>query len=125
MLDSQPISTIINGGIVSVYCWERVTVMSETVLVTGGAGYVAGWCIFQLLEAGYTVRTTVRARSKADQLRPALPDKLATSDDLSFMVADLTAVDGWAEAMKGCDYVLHVASPLGITHSNDPQELIN
>ena len=98
--------------------------MSETVLVTGGTGYVAGWCILRLLEAGYTVRTTVRSISKADQLRRALPDKLATSHQLSFRVADLTADAGWIETMQGCDYVLHVASPLGITHSNKPEELI-
>src|SRR5262245_64247078 len=98
--------------------------MSETVLVTGGTGYVAGWCILQLLEAGYTVRTTVRGLSKADQLRHALPDTLATSHQLSFRVADLTADAGWDAAMDGCDYVLHVASPLGITQSAKPEALI-
>jgi dihydroflavonol-4-reductase len=34
--------------------------MNEKVLVTGGTGYVAGWCIVALLERGYSVRTTVR-----------------------------------------------------------------
>ena len=37
-----------------------------TVLVTGGTGYVAGWCIVSLLERGYAVRTTVRSRTKAE-----------------------------------------------------------
>ncbi len=38
--------------------------MAETVLVTGGTGFVAGWCIVQLLERGYAVRTTVRDRGE-------------------------------------------------------------
>jgi len=33
--------------------------MAETVLVTGGNGYIAGWCIAELLKRGYTVRTTI------------------------------------------------------------------
>ena len=35
--------------------------MAETVLVTGGTGFVAGWCIVELLRRGYAVRTTVRS----------------------------------------------------------------
>ena len=38
--------------------------MANTVLVTGGTGYVAGWCIVELLKRGHTVRTTVRSFSK-------------------------------------------------------------
>jgi dihydroflavonol-4-reductase len=82
--------------------------MGETVLVTGGTGYVAGWCITELLTRGYDVRTTVRSRAKEDVVRQAAgPD-----DRLGFAVADLTSDTGWAEAVEGCDYVLHVASPM-------------
>ena len=31
---------------------------------------------------------------------------------------------GWAEAAAGCDYVLHVASPLGVADPKDPNDLI-
>ena len=31
---------------------------------------------------------------------------------LMFFTADLTSDSGWAQAVAGCDYVLHVASPL-------------
>jgi dihydroflavonol-4-reductase len=79
--------------------------MSETVLVTGGTGFVAGWVIAELLNRGYTVRTTVRDASRA----PARPDKV------SYAVADVTRDDGWDAAMDGVDHVLHVASPLGAT----------
>ena len=35
--------------------------------------------------------------------------------------ADLTIADGWEEAVAGCDYVLHVASPfiLGVPKHED------
>ena len=32
----------------------------STVLVTGGSGFIGGFCILQLLEQGHTVRTTIR-----------------------------------------------------------------
>jgi uncharacterized protein YbjT (DUF2867 family) len=35
------------------------------VLVTGGSGYVGGYCIAQLLNDGWSVRTTVRSVAKA------------------------------------------------------------
>ncbi|MGO1076985.1 SDR family oxidoreductase [Inquilinus sp. CA228] len=87
--------------------------MTETVLVTGGTGFVAGWCIVELLNRGYAVRTTIRSPAKELAARAAVARGGASDDGLSFAIADLTAEDGWDAAMAGCDYVLHVASPLG------------
>lgn len=98
--------------------------MSETVLVTGGTGYVAGWCIVGLLERGYDVRTTVRSLTKEQAVRDAVATAVDAGDRLSFAVADLTADDGWDEAVADVDYVLHVASPLGNENTTDAQELI-
>jgi dihydroflavonol-4-reductase len=95
--------------------------MAETVLVTGGTGYVAGWCITELLRRGYAVRTTVRGLAKESAVRRTVPD---AGEALTVFAADLTADAGWDVAMAGCDYVLHVASPLGITRLKDPDELI-
>ena len=85
----------------------------ETVLVTGGTGFVAGWCIVELLQRGYRVRTTVRDPSKQAAVRGAVLSAGTGCDRLSFAVADLTSDDGWDAAVAGCDFVLHVASPLG------------
>lgn len=98
--------------------------MGESVLVTGGTGYVAGWVIAELLLRGYTVRTTVRSLSKGDAVTAAVAAMTDPGGRLSFAVADLTQDAGWAEAVTGMDYVLHVASPLGDGHSKDPQALI-
>ena len=87
-----------------------------TVLVTGGTGYVAGWVIKELLDRGHDVRATVRSLDKARQI--------GESERLTFAVADLTRDEGWAEAVAGVDYVLHVASPLGDETTKDPQALI-
>lgn len=87
--------------------------MSETVLVTGGTGYVAGWCIATLLQRGYDVRTTVRSLKKEQTVRDAVGTVVDPGERLSFAVADLTSDEGWDAAVAGIDYVLHVASPLG------------
>ena len=98
--------------------------MAETVLVTGGTGYVAGWCVAELLKRGYTVRTTVRGAAKGEQVRRAVATEVDPGDRLGFAIADLTDDEGWAEAMDGVDYVLHVASPLGVDHNGDADSLI-
>ena len=93
-------------------------------LVTGGTGFVAGWCIVALLQRGYQVRTTVRDLSKEPAVRAAVASCAGATDRLTFFAADLTADDGWDDAMAGCDYVLHVASPLGGDTSGKPDALI-
>lgn len=98
--------------------------MAETVLVTGGTGFVAGWCIVELLERGYTVRTTVRNLSKEPAARAAIASGGKADDRLSFFAADLTSDHGWDAAMAGCDYVLHVASPLGRGTPRDRNALV-
>ena len=95
--------------------------MPQTVLVTGGTGFIAGWCIVQLLERGYAVRTTVRDAAKEQRVRAAVA---GNTDRLSVVVADLNDDRGWDAAVAGCDYVLHVASPLGGGASKDRDALI-
>jgi nucleoside-diphosphate-sugar epimerase len=67
------------------------------VLVTGGSGFIASYTIRQLRAAGHEVRTTVRSATR--------------TTDVPAVVADLEHDAGWPEAVAGCDYVLHVASP--------------
>lgn len=87
--------------------------MVETVLVTGGSGFLGGWCIVALLQRGYDVRATVRSLSKADAVRPMVATQVDPGARLTFARADLTSDAGWDAAMTGIDHVLHVASPLG------------
>jgi len=90
------------------------TPSSTTVLVTGGSGFIGSYVILALLSAGYTVRTTIRSLSREASVRSTLTNGGATSSDLthlSFAAASLDSDDGWAEAVRGCTYVHHVASP--------------
>ena len=96
----------------------------ETVLVTGGSGYIGGWCVASLLQRGYVVRTTVRDLSKEAAVRASLAKLVDPGNRLSFHAANLTSDDGWDAAVEGCDYVLHVASPLGVSDPKDPNDLI-
>ena len=95
-----------------------------TVLVTGGSGYIAGFCIAHLISDGWRVRTTVRSLSREAEVRASLSQLIDLGDQLSFVAADLNADDGWPDAVAGCDYVLHVASPLPTSNPKDDDELV-
>jgi len=86
--------------------------MDELVLVTGGTGFIAQHCIIALANAGYRVRTTVRSLSREAEVRANLKTGGAEPGErLSFVVADLSSDEGWAEAAAGCSYAFHGASP--------------
>src|SRR5947207_2371342 len=97
---------------------------AETVLVTGGSGYIGGWCVASLLQRGYVVRTTVRDLVKEPAVRAAIGKVADPGNRLAFHAVNLMSDDGWDAAAEGCDYVLHVASPLGVAEPKDPDELI-
>jgi len=96
------------------------------VLVTGGSGFVGAHCILQLLAAGHEVRTTVRNLSREADVRAMLKHGGAADPGkkLTFAVADLESDPGWPEAVAGCDYVLHVASPFPATQPRHEDDLI-
>jgi nucleoside-diphosphate-sugar epimerase len=99
--------------------------MATTVLVTGGSGFIGSHCIVQLMAAGYQVRTTVRNLKREAEVRAVLKEGGAGAGErLTFFEADLEKDAGWAEAAAGCDYVLHVASPLPPSVPKNENELI-
>ena len=96
-----------------------------TVLVTGGSGFIGSHCILQLQGAGHQVRTTVRSLKREADVRAMLKEGGADPEaTLSFFVADLEKDAGWQEAVAGCEYVLHVASPLPPSIPKNEDELI-
>lgn len=86
--------------------------MSELVLVTGGSGFIGAHTIVQLLKSGARVRATLRTPSREGEVREMIAaGGVQANDRLSFVKADLMSDEGWLDAARGCDYVLHVASP--------------
>lgn len=97
----------------------------STILVTGGSGFIGSHCILRLLAGGHQVRTTVRNLKREPDVRAMLKQGGAEPGDrLSFVAADLENDSGWPQAVAGCEYVLHVASPLPLHIPKDENELI-
>ena len=95
------------------------------VLVTGGSGYIGSWCVLALLAEGHTVRTTVRDLQKEPAMRAMLRAGGAPGDaKLSVLRADLQEDVSWREAVEGCDYVLHVASPTLTSVPKNDDEMV-
>lgn len=102
--------------------------MQKTVLLTGASGYIAKHIALQLLEAGYTVRGTVRDLSRGAEVmaavRPHLSDPTNLETRLTFVPLDLLDDDGWAAAMTGVDVLMHTASPFPMVQPKDENDLI-
>jgi dihydroflavonol-4-reductase len=96
----------------------------STVLVTGGSGYIAAFVIARLLDEGYAVRTTIRSLTREAEVRASIAKLTKAGDRLNFLAADLNADAGWAEAVAGCAYVQHLASPLPTTNPKNDDELV-
>lgn len=105
---------------------EAVEPAGTTVLVTGVTGFIGLHCARELLARGFRVRGTLRRRVREARIRELLGEALEGDPGprLSFAVVDLLADEGWAEAVEGCDYVLHVASPVPTGAVEDPDALV-
>ena len=98
--------------------------MSKKVLLTGISGYIGNHCAVELLKNGYSVRGSVRTLSKSQKVIDAIKKEVDPKDNLEFCELDLLSDDGWDDAMKGCEFVMHVASPFINIEPKDENEYI-
>ena len=96
----------------------------KPVLVTGASGFLALHTVIQLLEQGYRVRGTMRTLAREGEVREIVAKYVTANDRLEFVTADLLQDSGWAEAVSGCEYVLHVASPFPLFAPKHEDDLI-
>lgn len=98
--------------------------MSDRVLLTGISGFLGGHTALALLNAGYTVRGSVRNLNKADKVRQTLENAGADISKLEFVALDLSQDSGWDQAMDGVRYLQHTASPFFLSMPDDRNQLI-
>ncbi|MDC1150720.1 aldehyde reductase [Gammaproteobacteria bacterium] len=91
----------------------------EKVLVTGATGYIGLHCIHQLLNQGYAVNGSVRSPERKDEIVNALQGHNTSTEHLNLFTLNLTEDTGWDEAMEGCDFLLHVASPISLERTDE------
>ena len=91
----------------------------DKVLVTGATGYIGLHCIHQLLNQGYAVNGSVRSPERKEEIFEALQKHNTPTENLNLYTFNLTEDDGWDEGMEGCDYLLHVASPIALENHDE------
>ena len=100
----------------------------KQVLVTGASGYIAKHIVLQLIQAGYKVRGSLRSMQRGDEVRAAVQPHLDKTIDLdemlNFVELDLMHDDGWNEALKDIDVLMHTASPFPLASPKNEDELI-
>ena len=98
---------------------------TKPVMVTGATGYVAGWIVKGLLDAGATVHAPVRNPDSPDKVKHLLEAARTAPGALKLFKADLLAVGSYAEAMEGCGVVFHTASPFTVDVKDPQKQLID
>ncbi|MEM6991025.1 MAG: NAD-dependent epimerase/dehydratase family protein [Myxococcota bacterium] len=95
--------------------------LNAPVAVTGGTGYVASWVIQELLSRGATVHATVRDPTKVERVAYLNEMADASAGTLVLYAADLLQDGAFADALQGCEIVIHTASPFLYGKIKDPQ----
>ena len=95
----------------------------KNILVTGGTSYIGKHVIAQLIEKDYSVRTTVRDKSKVEEIKSDIEKYLNKQISLDVHIADLLNDDGWEDALKGSDAIIHVAGPFPMSYEGGEKEL--
>ena len=87
----------------------------KTVLVTGGAGFIGRHVVSLLLARGYHVRVVDSLLEQVHQVWDSRPTQLPL--DVEFVLGDVRDAVTVARALRGVDYVIHLAAEVGVGQS--------
>jgi dTDP-L-rhamnose 4-epimerase len=88
--------------------------MGETILITGGAGFIGRHLAQALLERGDHVRVI---DSLIEQVHPARQRPAELSRDAELLIGDVRDADALSKALSGVDKVVHLAAEVGVGQS--------
>ncbi|CAF9932570.1 MAG: hypothetical protein GOMPHAMPRED_006611 [Gomphillus americanus] len=92
------------------------------VLVTGSTGYIGSWVVYEFIKQGYRVRASVRSQEKFNNLSSIIEKAFGPGKVEASFVTDFSSPDGYADAIKGVDAVVHVATDTSF--SSDPDVVV-
>ncbi len=88
--------------------------MTETVLITGGAGFIGCHVATALLRAGRRVRVL---DSFIEQVHPPGAPRNAVLDHVELVQGDVRDPDAVSRALRGADKLIHLAAEVGVGQS--------
>ena len=98
--------------------------MTKKVLLTGVSGFLGHHCATELIKSGYFVKGTVRDLRRKNEVLNGIKKEVDPNEKIEFIKLDLLKDDGWEDAVKGCEYILHVASPSSVDEPSHEDEYI-
>ena len=96
----------------------------DKVFVSGGTGYIAQHCIVELIKNGFSVKTSIRTKSRKQEVIDSISKIVDCNNKLEICYLDLLEDEGWDDAIYGCKYVIHAASPVSLLSSNNIDDLV-
>ena len=97
---------------------------NKPICVTGASGFIASYIIRELLDNGYTVRATVRGLTKGNKYE-YLTSFPGAAERLELVQAELLTEGSYDEAIAGCEYVIHTASPYVLDVTDSQKDLVD
>ena len=99
--------------------------MNQTILITGGTGYIGSWVVKGLLENKHTVRLTVRNKNHKEKYQYLADLAESSEGSLEIHEADLLKPGSFDEVAKGCDSIVHIASPFILNVKDAQRDLVD
>lgn len=99
--------------------------MKQTILATGGTGYIGSWVVKGLLEKGHIVRLTVRKKVNKEKYQYLTDIAKKNEGSLEIWEADLLKPGSFDKAAKGCDSIVHMASPFKLNVKDAQKDLVD